>query len=338
MEDRLESWKEIAAYLQRDIRTVQRWERLNGLPVYRRPGRRLGGVFAHRSELDAWRRDRPQMLQAPANGVGRPALQIAGAVCALALTFLQAGPLSGSCAPVAGLVSWFRADGDVRDAVRDHHGIAESGIGFGPGRIQQALVLDGRSSRVRVPAPGIGSIAKRQLTVAAWVRFRSVINLNTPHRSVYDDMSLVDRMASSPERLTFLGVNLDGWRLLKQNDHRFWFCLGGREINKCGRPTHTVFSTTLAQNDQWYHVAAVKGDRDFSIYVNGVMEDSRALPAADTMLDTGVADVLLGSNATEGAFLNGALDEVMLFERAVSPRELFGRLARAAVSDECGNE
>jgi hypothetical protein len=40
-QDRLESWKEIAAYLQRDIRTVQRWERLNGLPVYRRQGRRL---------------------------------------------------------------------------------------------------------------------------------------------------------------------------------------------------------------------------------------------------------------------------------------------------------
>ena len=30
---RLESWKEIAAYLGRDVRTAQRWERLGGLPV-----------------------------------------------------------------------------------------------------------------------------------------------------------------------------------------------------------------------------------------------------------------------------------------------------------------
>ena len=32
---RLESWKEIAAYLGRDITTVRRWERREGLPVYR---------------------------------------------------------------------------------------------------------------------------------------------------------------------------------------------------------------------------------------------------------------------------------------------------------------
>jgi len=38
---RLESWKEIAAYLGRDVRTAQRWERLGGLPVHRLRTRRL---------------------------------------------------------------------------------------------------------------------------------------------------------------------------------------------------------------------------------------------------------------------------------------------------------
>ena len=33
--DRLDSWKEIAAYLGRGVRTVQRWEREEGLPVHR---------------------------------------------------------------------------------------------------------------------------------------------------------------------------------------------------------------------------------------------------------------------------------------------------------------
>ena len=33
--ERLESWKKIAAYLRRDVRTVQRWEQSNGLPVHR---------------------------------------------------------------------------------------------------------------------------------------------------------------------------------------------------------------------------------------------------------------------------------------------------------------
>jgi hypothetical protein len=52
--DRLDSWKEIATHLNRDVRTVQRWEHERGLPVYRVPGAKKGGVYGSRSELDAW--------------------------------------------------------------------------------------------------------------------------------------------------------------------------------------------------------------------------------------------------------------------------------------------
>ena len=51
-EDRLDSWKEIAGYLKRGVRTVQRWERVSGLPVHRLD--RQGSVFAYKAELDAW--------------------------------------------------------------------------------------------------------------------------------------------------------------------------------------------------------------------------------------------------------------------------------------------
>jgi len=53
-EDRLDSWKEVAAYLKRGARTVQRWEREKGLPVHRLRPDKLGSVFAFKSELDAW--------------------------------------------------------------------------------------------------------------------------------------------------------------------------------------------------------------------------------------------------------------------------------------------
>lgn len=55
---RLESWKEIAAYLGRDARTVQRWERRDGLPIHRLQHSKLGSVFAYTAELDAWREAR----------------------------------------------------------------------------------------------------------------------------------------------------------------------------------------------------------------------------------------------------------------------------------------
>jgi tetratricopeptide (TPR) repeat protein len=52
---RLESWKEIASYLGRDVTTVRRWEKREGLPVYRLQHSKLGSVYAYTSELDAWR-------------------------------------------------------------------------------------------------------------------------------------------------------------------------------------------------------------------------------------------------------------------------------------------
>lgn len=52
-DDRLDSWKEIAAYLRRDESTVRRWEK-DGLPVHRHRHQFRAAIFAYKSELDAW--------------------------------------------------------------------------------------------------------------------------------------------------------------------------------------------------------------------------------------------------------------------------------------------
>src|SRR5213076_2262225 len=54
----LDSWKEIAAYLERDVTTVQRWEKREGMPVHRHLHDRVGSVYAFRADLDAWARTR----------------------------------------------------------------------------------------------------------------------------------------------------------------------------------------------------------------------------------------------------------------------------------------
>jgi hypothetical protein len=55
----LNSWKEIARYLDRGVRTVQRWEGDLGLPVRRPHGHGRSAVFAIRADLDAWLRSCP---------------------------------------------------------------------------------------------------------------------------------------------------------------------------------------------------------------------------------------------------------------------------------------
>ena len=68
--DRLDSWKDVATYLKRDVSTVQRWERREGLPVHRHLHDKLGSVYAFRSELDVWSRSRRLRHEQPNDRVG----------------------------------------------------------------------------------------------------------------------------------------------------------------------------------------------------------------------------------------------------------------------------
>ena len=61
-EDQLDSWKEIAAYLGRDVTTVQRWEKSEAMPVHRHVHDKRSSVYALTSELDAWRQSRKPRL------------------------------------------------------------------------------------------------------------------------------------------------------------------------------------------------------------------------------------------------------------------------------------
>ena len=54
----LESWKQIAAYLERSERTVRRWEASECLPVHRRGHQKYDTVFAYKHEIEAWARRR----------------------------------------------------------------------------------------------------------------------------------------------------------------------------------------------------------------------------------------------------------------------------------------
>ena len=69
-EDRLDSWKEIASYLKRGVRTVQRWEHIAGLPVHRLGQDRQSSVFAYKSELDAWWAGHSQTVAPGASEIG----------------------------------------------------------------------------------------------------------------------------------------------------------------------------------------------------------------------------------------------------------------------------
>ncbi len=79
---RLDSWKKIAAHFNRDVTTVQRWERRESMPVHRHVHDKQGSVYAFRSELDAWWESRSGRLpesgdRAPEPDLGPPPMESA---------------------------------------------------------------------------------------------------------------------------------------------------------------------------------------------------------------------------------------------------------------------
>src|SRR6185436_16800767 len=82
---RLDAWKGIASYLNRDVTTVRRWERREGLPVHRHLHDKLGSVYAYADEIDEWMsrrsiRDtpaRPIAISTPQADASEPAVPAA---------------------------------------------------------------------------------------------------------------------------------------------------------------------------------------------------------------------------------------------------------------------
>ena len=245
-------------------------------------------------------------------------------------TIVHLGPGANAClAAPTGVVGWWAGDGSPNDiSGSGNNGTLENSAGFGPGLDRLAFSLDGISKYVDAGNNSALQVSSGDFTVMAWVNFNSLshppgANTNGAPRG---DMSIIDKMAGP-------GINQDGWRLFKQDDNHFWFCLGGGAGNGCAAGTATtVVSTTAATTGTWFHVAAVKTANAISIYINGTLENSTSPPGA--LMDTNSADLLLGSYTAQGAWLNGFVDEAQVFNRALSDTEI-QNIYTAGAAGEC---
>src|SRR5215467_13148934 len=59
----LQSWKQIANYIGRTERTLQRWEREFGFPIHRPSGKARSAVMALASEIQRWTRGKPSLVE-----------------------------------------------------------------------------------------------------------------------------------------------------------------------------------------------------------------------------------------------------------------------------------
>jgi Tol biopolymer transport system component len=157
LEERLESWKEIAAYLKKGVRTVQRWEQSEGLPVRRLGQDRTGFVFAYKSELDAWWQEQSRR----AHPEPAPALEPAVRPVRWRTPLI----LAAAVAAVVGGVLWTARSGD-RPPYRLVPLTSEHGSEFNP-----SFSPDGQQiAYVWVPPGGRPSIYKKAVGPESGVR------------------------------------------------------------------------------------------------------------------------------------------------------------------------
>jgi tetratricopeptide (TPR) repeat protein/TolB-like protein len=132
----LQSWKDISAYLGRDVRTCRRWEKHLGLPVHRIDGSIKARVFAYKDEVDRWLAMKVNEREAPAKRARHPlrrwyavaAFTVLLAVGALGWRTINSGRprfVPSGASPVLAVLPLVNATGDIglnylREAVPDH--------------------------------------------------------------------------------------------------------------------------------------------------------------------------------------------------------------------------
>ena len=219
-----------------------------------------------------------------------------------------------TCAPApASLVSWWPGDGHANDIADSNDGTLVNGTTFAPGLVGQAFSFDGNDDFVEVPNSSSLMIAGA-FTVEFWFK------LNATHDS------------STPRSPNFFSKGFDNSIGLANNDGRL-------EVRgPVPRPNSTRSSWIAGV---WYHVGVTYDSTAYRIYVNGVEEGS--VTSGYSILNN-QDDVALGSNpffldmGRTGVTVNGLIDEVALYDRALSASEiqdLFNAGSAGKCTDSC---
>jgi len=212
--DRLESWKEIAAYLNRSERTVRRWEERESLPVHRLQHEKRGSVYAYTWELDTWRDSRRQLLEAepaaPAGTMGRGVAQ--RWLIAAGVVLLASGGLAGWWLTKASRTS-VQAHTPNPEAVR---AAQKARFGGNAGRTQIRAGIRYYEEAVRIDpsyAAAWAGLANAQFALTWFGEERATDTLAQARHDAQEALKLDPRLSSAWRVLAFASHSLD-W------DHR----------------------------------------------------------------------------------------------------------------------
>ena len=235
--------------------------------------------------------------------------QVAAAVCLAAFFIVDSIAGQTGCAPApSGLVGWWAGEGNALDSTGVNDGVLEGNMAFVPGEVGLAFSLDGTTADVRVPASTSVDVgAGNGMTIELWLKpenvltNQSVVEWNNGYFGVLLDLAV-------PVSVGGAGPGS--------------FCGYFKDVTYAGHPVNSPAGALAANTFQHVAVTYDKGSGIGAAYLNGVMVDQANLGVFRPMT---LGDVYFGlrpSDAGAGTRYAGLMDEVSLYDRALSAAEI----------------
>jgi hypothetical protein len=218
-------------------------------------------------------------------------------------------PANACALPPPGLLAWWRGDGNAEDSVGKEDGMLMNAVTFVPGRVGQGFFFNGIDSYVRIPHSPSLSLS-RELTVELWFQDQG---------SAMEYYDLIAKRGADRAPCNFgLQVGLRDAPGL------------GAYIND---PVHGAYQSarypTIPSAGQYHHAAGTfkqvdSGHVEIRAYLDGA-------PVSTARVTANLADALNAEPVTIGAcnssagmthFFRGIVDEVALYNRALSDAEI----------------
>jgi Concanavalin A-like lectin/glucanases superfamily/Immunoglobulin domain/Lectin C-type domain/Chitobiase/beta-hexosaminidase C-terminal domain len=193
-------------------------------------------------------------------------------------------------APPAGLVSWWRAQGDATDQVGGNNGTLSANATFAPGQVGQSFVFDGRGAAVQLGNPT--NLQLQNFTIETWIKrgSTSVASFNGNGLGI------------------IFGYNYGGYGLLLSPD-------GAPALTQIG--VYSLFANGSITDLNWHHIAATKSGSTVVYYIDGVAYPA---PAYDPGFVFNTPASIGGIGNTYNFY--GSVDELSIYNRALSPGEI----------------
>ena len=216
------------------------------------------------------------------------------------------------CVPAAsGLVGWWPGEGNANDVTSNNNGTLVNDVGFAPGEVGQAFSFDG-NSYVSIPDSPLLDSLTNSITIELWLK--------------------TDQMTSDWTGIVAKGNS--AWALQATpgaNTVDFNVSLGAGDLS----------GSRSINDDQWHHVAGVYDGTNMFLYVDGTLDVS--MPATG-LIPQNSDPLAIGANVQAyvppcgcnepGYFFNGLIDEVSIYNRALTAQEIQA-IYNAGISGKC---